>query len=254
MPIIYLWRSRNKTIEHAAMQTDTYYLSFWPQQYPTSDDCQIRQQVLGWLAHEGSLVFSLDFDVLIQGDQQPDEMLTVGNVTDDAINEWYRRMLTFNEIANQDVSLEKANEVLNTWEGLSENEKRRVGDAYEYFRLGLSQQLPRTQYSIYGHVMYQKPPKKLLSFNSLRKLCGFQCFYHYPQSSVTLLYNLIESADTYPYLAFRVDHSRYIRSRMCYEYLFTVREFECLVTQHYLQERKMQKKWYHLITERNLFW
>lgn len=248
MPTVYLWRSGPRTAEHAAMKTDKYYISLWPEQFVLTTNPDVRSKVMKYIAHPSGLVFGLEFDVMIQGDQSYDEELPILNVTDEAVNKWYEEMLTHNDIKPEDVTLDEARKVVEEWNENTEHEYEQIGGKYEYYYRHLSKRPSLTLYGFYGHLIWHKPSTKWWWHKF-----GLAPFYNYPNSSVTLLYNLIETADiNYPILPIETKTKLYAPIyRWVYHYLFTVEKFKEIINKHYQGVRappQMPNTWYNWIT------
>jgi hypothetical protein len=105
MPIVLIWLPEgfSNKYGHASLQTDKYYISFWP--------LEGKREL-----SEASVTGRLHFQELVDWDNEgspekprgPNSQHEIVNVTNDAINYEYEKFLRYNKIDPEEVTLEAA--------------------------------------------------------------------------------------------------------------------------------------------------
>ena len=105
MPTVYIWYpDKDHPYGHAALQTDKYHISFWPDG-DVKNDLGVARAVGKGVP--GSLhFFHHELDRYYEGDRLPTGIYQISYVTDKAINEIYEEFLEYNGIDPADVTLE----------------------------------------------------------------------------------------------------------------------------------------------------
>jgi hypothetical protein len=104
MPTVYIWcPDKDHPYGHAALQTDKYYISFWP-------DGDVKDSELGasLIRVPASLVFHPELDRFYEGIRLPTGRYEIVGATDEAINLVYEEFLHYNGINPANVTLEAA--------------------------------------------------------------------------------------------------------------------------------------------------
>ena len=107
MPTVYIWYpDKDHPYGHAALQTDKYHISFWPDG-DVKNDLGVARAVAG-NGVPGCLIFHPELDRFYEGIRLPTGIyeLDQEKVTDEAINRIHEKFLHYNGIDTADVTLE----------------------------------------------------------------------------------------------------------------------------------------------------
>jgi hypothetical protein len=183
MPIVYIWSPKIGTnpYGHAALQTDKYHISFWPDGDVKEELGVVKTALVGV---DASLVFHPELDRYYEGKRRPTGEYEIVNVTNEAINGIHEEFLHYNGINPADVTLEAAEELVDAFE-------LKVGEARPEMSVS------RTPYS-YIAIVEEKT-----MFDTMRWPSSSP-FYHSKQSCVSFCFNLIKKAARNPQLHFTV--------------------------------------------------
>jgi hypothetical protein len=175
MPTVFIFEPNSShKFGHAALRTDKYHISFWPDGDVKEDLGVVKTAVVGV---DASLNFHLELDRYYEGKRRPTGEYEIVNVTDEAINGIHEEFLRYNKIDPADVTLEAAEEVIDN------------GGRPEM-------SVSRTPYTFIAAV------EKTTMFDAVRP--SNSPFYHLKQSCVSFCFNLINKADPNPQLHFPV--------------------------------------------------
>lgn len=87
---VFIWRAddNGNKYGHAAMQTDKYYISFWPEGNKKAVDA------IPWFTStlKGALIFHRNFDKYLEGNRDP-VTYKIPEIPDAIINEIYEKFL-----------------------------------------------------------------------------------------------------------------------------------------------------------------
>lgn len=174
MVVVLIWLpTKDNKFGHAALQTDKYHMSFWPDG-DVKSDLGVFDALGGGV--NASLVFHQDLDYSLEGKRDPNQH-RIANVTDNEVNRVYERLLAYNDIDPASVTLNKAEEII------QQRDRPEIS-------------LSKTQYTYLARFIKSKNEHK----NFLEALSqGYNGpFYHHPQSCVSFCFNLVEMADPHP--------------------------------------------------------
>merc|ERR1712243_413169 len=104
---VYVWMpAEGNTYGHVALETDRYYMSFWPRRdIKASGECP-KAAAIGV---DADIVYHRDLDFYLEGRRKPEVInLPVNKVKDSAINDVLERFLRDNNVDPADVTLEAA--------------------------------------------------------------------------------------------------------------------------------------------------
>ena len=93
---------------HAAIQTNTYHMSLWPDG-DCKEDFGFFQTLL--VGVDGSLVFHHNYDYILEGRREPLQY-DIEYCSMKKVDELYEEMLDYNNITCDNVTLESGNEIL----------------------------------------------------------------------------------------------------------------------------------------------
>ena len=104
MPTVYIWYpDKDHPYGHTALQTDKYYISFWPD----ADVSELRKaRAFAGKGVPASLVFHQELDRHYEGNRLPTGRYEIDNATDEAINKIHEEFLEYNGIDPEEVTLE----------------------------------------------------------------------------------------------------------------------------------------------------
>ncbi len=159
---------------HAALQTDRYHMSFWPQE--SVDNLDERINVTLGFGVQGSLHFHEAYDNYLEGEKD-----VMGNhlssrhpkrvtldVLAERLNQAYGQFLRYNEIGEEDVSREAGKNKVNRWLETEEDEDLPIVN------------LKKTRYALRG--------------NFIRSRHNDDYVFEYAQSCATFCLNLLEAS------------------------------------------------------------
>jgi hypothetical protein len=172
MPTVFIWSpDSNHRYGHAALQTNKYHISFWPDGDVKNELGVVSTALVGV---EGCLIFHPELDRFYEGNRLPTATHHIVNATDEAINGIHEEFLRFNRIVPEDVTLEAAEVLLD-----------------EYIQPERS--VPITRYTFIAAVERQT------FFDAIHRNGGARVpFYHRKQSCVSFCFNIINAADPNP--------------------------------------------------------
>ena len=106
MPTVYIWYpDKDHPYGHTALQTDKYYISFWPD----ADVSELRKaRAIAGKGVPASLVFHQELDRHYEGNRLPTGRYKIVGATDEAINKIHEKFLHYNGINSANVTLEAA--------------------------------------------------------------------------------------------------------------------------------------------------
>ena len=111
MPTVYIWYpDKDHPYGHAALQTDKYYISFWPDG-DVKNDLGVARAVAG-KGVPASLVFHPELDRFYEGIRLPTGRYEIVGATDEAINLVYEEFLHYNGIDPEDVTLQASEQLI----------------------------------------------------------------------------------------------------------------------------------------------
>ena len=104
---VYVWLpAEGNTYGHVALETDRYYMSFWPRGDIKADGEVVKAAARGV---DADIVYHRDLDFHLEGKREPEVInLPVNKVKDSAINDVLERFLRDNNVDPADVTLEAA--------------------------------------------------------------------------------------------------------------------------------------------------
>jgi len=104
---VYVWMpAEGNPYGHVAMETDRYYMSFWPRGNIKADGEGLKAAGEGV---DADIVYHRDLDFHLEGKREPEVIdLPVNKVKDSAINDVLERFLRDNNVDPADVTLEAA--------------------------------------------------------------------------------------------------------------------------------------------------
>jgi len=104
---VYVWMpAEGNPYGHVAMETDRYYMSFWPRGDIKADGEGLKAAGEGV---DADIVYHRDLDFHLEGRRKPEVInLPVNKVKDSAINDVLERFLRDNNVDPADVTLEAA--------------------------------------------------------------------------------------------------------------------------------------------------
>lgn len=170
MVFIYVWPPNENYIGHAALKTDKFYISFWPQDgkgIPIKGDglvpCDVVETVEAVKAVKAMLIIHDSFDFESEGRRSPNTHDISNYVSNEVVDNQIRGFLRHNGILDPDnkATFENAKRFI------EENESKNC-------KISLS----KTRYS-------------LLAVGSDGEI---GCWYDKPQTCVSFCYNVVESA------------------------------------------------------------
>jgi hypothetical protein len=105
-----LWEPNkpNNPFGHAAIQTNTYHMSLWPDGNCKEDFGYVQTFLLGV---DGSLVYHHNYDCVLEGRREPLQY-NIEFCSMKEVDELYEEMLDFNDITHDKVTLDSGNEKL----------------------------------------------------------------------------------------------------------------------------------------------
>jgi hypothetical protein len=109
-----IWEPKkpNNPFGHAAIQTNTYHMSLWPDGDCKEDFGYIQTFLYGV---KGSLVFHHNFDYVLEGKREPLQY-NIEYCSMKDVDVLYEEMLEFNDITPDKVTLDSGNEIINRGE------------------------------------------------------------------------------------------------------------------------------------------
>ncbi|XP_046656890.1 uncharacterized protein LOC124349971 [Daphnia pulicaria] len=177
MPIVYIWSPKiGNPYGHAALQTDKYHISFWPDGDVKKELGTLTTALVGVNA---SLVFHHELDLFYEDKCRPTGVYEIVNVTDEAINGIHEKFLHYNGIKPADVTLKVAEEHIDI-----KKPEISVG---------------KTPYTFVADIVGQTSVLNVISSTSSTSgSLHSEPFYYRKQSCVSFCFNLIQMADPKP--------------------------------------------------------
>ena len=220
MPTVYIWSpdkdnkfyiwspDKDNKFGHAALQTDKYHISFWPDG-DTSELGKTRAVLKGV---PGSLHFHHELDRYCEGNRLPAGRYEILYATDEAINKIHEEFLEYNGIDPEEVTLEAGEKLVSNRPII----KPQVS-------------VPKTKYAL---VTNHDGPDRFKTYPP---------FYHLENNCVTFCFSVILTA--YPksalnqFLLGMFD----VVTLQIYD-VFTVPWFESYIKKHWVKD-----KWWHFL-------
>ena len=110
-PVVMIWpHDKDNKYGHAALQTDKYHISFWPEKNLRNNRGQKSKAGSANFGCKGSIVFYHQYDAVLEEGREPN-LLPIDTVTNEKINEWYEKFLQYNEIDRHEVTLETGQQI-----------------------------------------------------------------------------------------------------------------------------------------------
>nr|CAH0113664.1 unnamed protein product [Daphnia galeata] len=170
MPTVYIWYpDKDHAYGHAALQTDKYHISFWP-----DGDVKNELGVLRGVGNgvPGCLIFHHELDRFYEGNRLPTGIHKIVHATDEAINLVHEEFLKYNGINPAKVTLQAGKRLVR------QRKKPEVS-------------VPLTKYALIPNQVKNKPS-------------GLP-FYQIENNCVSICWNMIvEAYPNYPILPFFV--------------------------------------------------
>ena len=159
-----IWEPKkpNNPFGHAAIQTNTYHMSLWPDGDCKEDFGYAQTLVAGV---DGSLVFHHQWDYQLEGKREPLQY-NIDYCSMKEVEELYEEMLDFNDITHDKVTLDSGNEII------TQNKTPEIS-------------LKKSAYSFEGKYL---KPKSLINYYEFEPI---RDFYKHKQSCTTFCMNLL---------------------------------------------------------------
>lgn len=104
-PLVRAWFPKGENLYgHVSIQTNNYYMSFWPDGSLTEKKSHVKAGLSGVKA---SLHFHPDYDCTVEGNRRPDKRIYVKFVSCSDLDKLYEEFLAYNDVNPSAVNLQR---------------------------------------------------------------------------------------------------------------------------------------------------